>query len=79
VTTLDRRVGRAIAAARHRAGMTQEALASEARLHSTYISQVERGLKSPTLRAFASIARALGVSPADLLRSAERDTALGAQ
>jgi len=73
VTIYDRRIGRAVAAARHDARMTQETLAATARLHSTYISQIERGLKSPTLRAFASIARALGMAASDLLRSAERD------
>ena len=39
--------------------------------HPTYISQLERGLKSPTLRVFRGLAEALGTSGAELLRKAE--------
>ena len=39
--------------------------------HPTYISQLERELKSPTLRVFRGLAEALGTSGAELLRKAE--------
>jgi transcriptional regulator with XRE-family HTH domain len=64
-------LGRVIAAERKRVGVTQEELAYRAKLHPTYISQLERGLKSPTLRALAPIAAVLAVPPSELLKKAE--------
>ena len=52
---------------RQEKGLSQEELADRAGLHRTYISQVERGLKSPSLRSLEQIARALGVSPSAIL------------
>lgn len=52
-------------------GLTQEALADRAELHFTYISQVERGLKSPSLRSLAQIADALDISLSSLMRRLE--------
>ncbi len=52
-------------------GLSQEELADRAGLHRTYISQVERGLKSPSLRSLEQIAQALGVPPSALLRRME--------
>jgi transcriptional regulator with XRE-family HTH domain len=48
-----------------------KALAARGKLHPTYISQLERGLKSPTLRVFRGLAEALGTRGAELLRKAE--------
>jgi transcriptional regulator with XRE-family HTH domain len=45
------------------------------KLHRTYISQLERGLKSSTLRVFRGLAEALGTSGAELLRKAEEGAA----
>ena len=47
---------------RQQAGLSQEALADKAGLHRTYISQLERGLKSPTVDVLDALARALGVT-----------------
>ena len=58
-------------ARRRRAGLTQEALAYRCKLHPTYISQLERGVKSPTLRVFRSLSEAMGTSGSELLRRAE--------
>src|SRR5271157_1506861 len=44
-------------------GITQERLAFLARLHSTYISMLENGRKSPTVDALERIAQALGACP----------------
>ena len=66
-------VGRVLAARRKRAGLTQEALAEACELHPTYVSQLERGLKSPTLRVLFRLADAVGVSPASLVRAFERE------
>ncbi|MBL9178032.1 MAG: helix-turn-helix transcriptional regulator [Verrucomicrobiaceae bacterium] len=47
---------------RQQAEMSQETLADKAGLHRTYISQLERGLKSPTLDVLDALARALGIT-----------------
>ena len=52
-------------------GLSQEELADLAGLHRTYISQIERGLKSPSLRSLEQIAEGLGMSVSELLRKAE--------
>ncbi|MEE4185176.1 MAG: helix-turn-helix transcriptional regulator [Gammaproteobacteria bacterium] len=52
---------------RTRLGWSQEALADEADVHRTYVSQVERGLRNPTIAIVARLAEALNVPPAALL------------
>jgi transcriptional regulator with XRE-family HTH domain len=47
-------------------GFSQEALAERARLHWTYISGVELGLKTPSLDVVGRIAAALRISPSEL-------------
>lgn len=42
-------MGKEIARLRRRLGLSQEELGFRAEVHRTYISQLERGLKSPTL------------------------------
>jgi transcriptional regulator with XRE-family HTH domain len=44
---------------RERLGTTQEELADRAGLHVTYVSQLERGLKSPSLRTLLRLAESL--------------------
>ena len=51
--------------------LTQEELAFKSGYHSTYISQLERGRKSPSLRAITSLAGALETSGSELLRRME--------
>ena len=46
---------------------TQEELAERAGLTTTYVGQVERGDKVPSLTVVLKLARGLGVSPADLV------------
>jgi transcriptional regulator with XRE-family HTH domain len=52
--------------------MTQEKLSFEAGLHRTYISQLERDIKSPTLDVLFRICDALGISPAGLISKVEK-------
>jgi CheY-like chemotaxis protein/DNA-binding XRE family transcriptional regulator len=52
---------------RLRLGVTQEELAWRANLHRTYIADIERGGRNPTLRSIMSLAGALQVSVASLL------------
>lgn len=67
-------LGRTIAEQRRKANLTQENLADLCELHSTYISQLERGMKSPTVRVLRDIAKALGTSASKLLAKAEADS-----
>jgi transcriptional regulator with XRE-family HTH domain len=48
-------------------GLSQEELAHQSGLHRTYISQIERGLKSPTLAAIYAIASALEEDAGNLI------------
>jgi len=52
---------------RSAAGWTQEDLAERAGLTATYVGQVERGAKVPSLTVVLKLARGLGVPPAELL------------
>jgi transcriptional regulator with XRE-family HTH domain len=69
--TLEKAFGEELRKAREKAGLSQEKLGFESGYHPTYISQLERGLKSPTLKAIFSLAKALGVRPSSLLKNVE--------
>lgn len=56
---------------RREIGISQEELAHESGLHRTYVSQLERGLKSPSLDAIAALAKALRQQPHELIKAAE--------
>jgi transcriptional regulator with XRE-family HTH domain len=62
-----------IAERRRGAGLSQEALAFRCKLHPTYISQLERGLKSPTVRVLRTITEAMGMRASALLGEAENE------
>ena len=62
-----RRLGLNVRALRAERGLSQEALAFECRLHRTYVSGVERGVRNPTITVVEKIARALGVPASRLL------------
>ncbi|MGD1089197.1 MAG: helix-turn-helix transcriptional regulator [Verrucomicrobiota bacterium] len=57
-----RRFAETLRAAREKAEVSQEELAERAGLHRTYISQLERGLKSPSLDIIVSLAKGLRLS-----------------
>jgi transcriptional regulator with XRE-family HTH domain len=52
-------------------GLTQERLGELAGLHRTYISLLERGLRTPTLDVLFRLAKSLGVSASDLVKELE--------
>jgi len=64
--------GEVISELRRKAGVSQEALAGMAGIHRTYISQLERGIKSPTLVVLTRIADALNTRPSRILAQWER-------
>lgn len=48
-------------------GWSQEAFAEEAGIHRTYVSDIERGARNPTISVVEQLAKPLGVSPGRLL------------
>ena len=50
-------------------GLSQEELAWSAGMKRSYLSDMERGTRNPTVRALSRLADALGVDPAELLKS----------
>lgn len=62
-----RRLAETLREAREKAGISQEKLAERAGLHRTYISQLERGLKNPSLDVIVDLARGLRVAPLEFV------------
>ena len=59
--------GRALKRWREKRGLTQEQLAHDAGITTSYANQVEKGKKAPTLTVILKLARALDITPAELL------------
>lgn len=55
------------------AALSQEELAYRAGIHRTYVSQVERGLKSPTITVVLQLSKALDTMPSEIMRLFEND------
>jgi transcriptional regulator with XRE-family HTH domain len=53
--------------ARLAAGLTQEELASKARVSREYVNYIERGKRQPTVAIFIRLCKAMRVHPPDLL------------
>ena len=68
-------VGRNVRRYRLAAGLTQEELAHRAGLDRTYLSDIERGIRNPTISLLHDIATVVGVHSAMLLVD-ERQAAL---
>jgi CheY-like chemotaxis protein/DNA-binding XRE family transcriptional regulator len=56
------RFGASVKRLRHRLGISQEELAWRAELHRTYVSDIERGVRNPSLQSIERLAKALEVS-----------------
>lgn len=70
--TIDEAFARVLKRLRMEKGLSQEQLGFETELHRTYISQLERGLKSPSLRTVYKLAGILEISLSDLMGLVER-------
>jgi transcriptional regulator with XRE-family HTH domain len=51
--------------------LTQEKLAERANLDATYISGIERGLRNPGIKNVAKLAKALGLTTAELCKGVD--------
>ena len=70
--------GRALRDLRKRQGLSQEGLALEAGIERNYISLLELGKNSASVKVIFKLAGALGVRPCELLEQAEREIASSA-
>jgi transcriptional regulator with XRE-family HTH domain len=68
---VERAFGEVLRQIRKRHGVSQESLGFDSRLDRTYVSLLERGLKSPTIRTLFAIAKVLDVQPSEVLRRTE--------
>ncbi len=64
--------GRVLRNVRQTRDLSQEELAARAGYHRTYIGQLERGEKSPSLRTVFNLCSTLQVNPSVLIRKVER-------
>jgi transcriptional regulator with XRE-family HTH domain len=60
-------LGRNVRAHRKRLGLSQEQLALETEMKRSYLSDLERGTRNPSVKAIERLAAALGVEPWRLL------------
>ncbi|MGL3108206.1 helix-turn-helix domain-containing protein [Bradyrhizobium sp. BR 1432] len=68
--------GKLVAALRQSIGLSQEELAERANIHRTYVSQIERGLKSPTIITLLKLSNALETTPSKLMKQLESELGL---
>lgn len=69
----DDTLGSVLCRLRREKGLSQEAFADLAGVHRTYISQLERNLKSPTIEVLTKIASALGTRSSVILELQEKN------
>lgn len=70
---IDKKFGRVLKKLRMEKGISQEELALSIGLHRTYISQLERGLKSPSLRTMGKICAELDVTLVEFMQHLEHE------
>lgn len=61
------RLGKNLRRLREAKGWSQEAYADEAGIHRTYVSDIERAARNPTIAVVEKLAIPLGVSVSELL------------
>ena len=61
------RLGKNVRRLRGAKGWSQEAFADEAGIHRTYVSDIERGARNPTITVVEKLATALKVTASELL------------
>ena len=59
---------------RNKKNLTQAALAKKAKVSVSYVSMLERGARTPPLDTLEVLAKALAVSPLDLLQGPSKAT-----
>lgn len=73
MTDINKALGKILAKHRTIAKISQEELADRAGIHRTYVSQIERGLKSPTLSVLFEVAKSLNTTVSSLIAEVEQN------
>jgi transcriptional regulator with XRE-family HTH domain len=69
---INQALGKVVVKYRTIARISQEELADRAGIHRTYVSQIERGLKSPTLSVLFEISKSLNTTASSLIAEVEK-------
>lgn len=69
--SLEATFGRVLRVLRRQKGLSQEELGFESGYHRTYVSLLERGLKSPSLKTMFNISKALTIETSELIKKVE--------
>jgi transcriptional regulator with XRE-family HTH domain len=69
---INQALGKVVVKHRTVARISQEELADRAGIHRTYVSQIERGLKSPTLSVLFEISKSLNTTASSLIAEVEQ-------
>lgn len=67
-------LGRILKETRQAAGLTQEALALAAGVDRSYVSQLERDIKSPTIQMLFRLCESLKVRPSTVIARLEQES-----
>jgi len=63
--------GQALRDVRQQTGISQEQLGLDAGFDRTFISLIERGMQSPSIRTVVRLAAVLGIPPSEIVRRME--------
>ena len=74
ITTLQRRLGRAVRRLRLARKFSQEGFADRIGVHRTYMGAVERGEQNISLMNLDRVAKGLGLKAWELLKEADQET-----
>jgi len=67
IKSVEQAFGQILRQLRQKRGLSQEELALESGYHRTYISQLERGQKNPSLQTIFQLAKALNMEPSEII------------
>jgi transcriptional regulator with XRE-family HTH domain len=70
--TIKHYLGMVVRGMREKRNLSQEKLAELVELHTTYVSLIERGKRSPTIETVDKLAKALGTEGSKLIAAAEK-------
>ncbi|MDU4959324.1 MAG: helix-turn-helix transcriptional regulator [Sporomusaceae bacterium] len=70
---IEKQFGKVLKKLRTAKGISQESFALNIGLHRTYISQLERGLKSPSLRTIDKICAELGITMVQMMQYLDQE------
>ena len=68
---MQRVLGQSIRKHRERLALTQEELSEKSDTHRTYLADIERGSRNPTIETIRRLALALGIPISEIFETAE--------